>query len=198
MNDPNGPVFANGKYHLFNQYNPEGAKWGHMSWAHSVSDDLVSWTHLPVALLPNNTYDSGGVFSGSITIVNGKPIISYTCVGPHGQLQCLASAKDPTDPNLIDWVKDPSNPVIAQQPPTTPSNDFRDDTTAWLVPGANGQGQRWAMAMSALENNTAGVVVYVTPNASSPLKPLTRHGVLYSSGETGTMWECPDFALFPG
>lgn len=107
MNDPNGPVFFNGKYHLFNQYNPDGAVWGHMSWAHSISDDLAHWKHLPIALLPDQAYDNGGVFSGSMTIIDGAPIISYTCVGPQGQLQCLARAKNASDPQLIEWEKDP-------------------------------------------------------------------------------------------
>src|SRR5580658_8939952 len=35
MNDPNGPIYWKGRYHMFFQYNPHGAYWGDMHWAHA-------------------------------------------------------------------------------------------------------------------------------------------------------------------
>ena len=34
INDPNGPIFYEGSYHLFFQYNPDAAVWGNISWGH--------------------------------------------------------------------------------------------------------------------------------------------------------------------
>ena len=67
MNDPNGPIFYKGQYHLFYQYNPEGNQWGNMSWGHAVSKDLVSWKEMPLAI---SFDDQEAIFSGSV--VNDK------------------------------------------------------------------------------------------------------------------------------
>src|SRR5271167_3367128 len=41
MNDPNGPIWWNGSYHMFCQYNPNAAVWGDMHWAHAISTDMI-------------------------------------------------------------------------------------------------------------------------------------------------------------
>ena len=88
MNDPNGMVYFEGEYHLFFQYNPFGNKWGHMSWGHAVSADLVHWKHLPVAIPEANgvmAYSGSAVVDAKNTSGfgrDGKPplVAIYTCL----------------------------------------------------------------------------------------------------------------------
>src|SRR6266567_3829630 len=109
MNDPNGPIFWKGKYHMFYQYNPNGAFWGTMHWGHAISSDMVHWRHLPVALAPTpGGPDADGCFSGTALINDSEVTVLYTGVvaapedratirdGAHSlqESQCLATSKD--------------------------------------------------------------------------------------------------------
>ena len=100
MNDPNGFSYYDGVYHLFYQYNPYDTKWGPMHWGHAVSEDLLTWEHLPAALAPDEPYDDlNGCFSGSaITLPDGRHLLLYTGVGqraaqnPDGTMTARPSA----------------------------------------------------------------------------------------------------------
>lgn len=110
MNDPNGPVFWKGRYHLFYQHNPSAAVWGDMHWGHAVSEDLVHWEHLPIALQPDpDGPDVDGVFSGT-ALVDGDVVRMIYFGNPHGI--CVATS---SDDDLILWEKHPANPVIPRR-----------------------------------------------------------------------------------
>lgn len=61
INDPNGLIFYKGKYHAFCQHYPFAPHWGQMHWGHAVSDDLIHWEELPIALYPDQPYENSGV-----------------------------------------------------------------------------------------------------------------------------------------
>uniref|UniRef100_A0A453MRS2 Beta-fructofuranosidase 1 n=1 Tax=Aegilops tauschii subsp. strangulata TaxID=200361 RepID=A0A453MRS2_AEGTS len=190
MNDPNGPVYYKGWYHLFYQYNPDGAIWGNkIAWGHAASRDLLRWRHLPVAMSPDEWYDINGVWSGSATILpDGRIVMLYTgSTNASVQVQCLAFPTDPSDPLLINWTKYENNPVM-YPPPGVGAKDFRDPTTAWF----DGSDDTWRLVIGSKDDRHAGMVMtYKTKNfIDYELVP----GLLHRVPGTG-MWECID--LYP-
>ena len=113
MNDPNGPIFFGGKWHMFYQHNPYGTEWGHMHWGHAVSGDLVRWDHWPIAIAPSADRGEEHCFSGCCVDDHGTPTIVYTSIGPKtpadsNAVQWLATSTD----GMRTWSKHPANPVM--------------------------------------------------------------------------------------
>ena len=188
MNDPNGPVYYKGWYHLFYQYNPEGAVWGNkIAWGHAVSRDLLHWRHLPVAMAPDRWYDINGVWTGSATTLpDGRLAMLYTgSTNASAQVQCLALPADPEDPLLTNWTKYEGNPVL-YPPPAIGDKDFRDPTTAWLDPSD----KTWRVVIGSKDAHHAGIAV--TYKTTDFIKYELVPGLLHRVPATG-MWECIDF-----
>lgn len=188
MNDPNGPIYWQGKYHLFFQYNPNAAIWGDMHWDHAISDDMIRWRHLPVALAPTpGGPDKDGCFTGSIVVNDGLPTMLYTGVNP--EVQCLATSHDPL---LRTWEKEPKA-VIPAPPPELDVTGFRDPCP-WR------EGDTWYMGIgSGIRKKGGNVLLYSSKDLRNweylhPLASGTWNGkVTQDSVDSGEMWECPDF-----
>jgi beta-fructofuranosidase len=189
MNDPNGFVFFKGEYHIFYQFNPYDTKWGAMHWGHAISQDLINWQHMPIALAPSEPYDlhpKGGCFSGSAVDNDGVLTLIYTgvaCVGGRmKQTQCIATSTDG-----IHFEKYKKNPVI-DSPGEYGSNDFRDPKV-WRY------NKFWYMVVGSSKDGMGRALLY----KSLDLKTWDFVNVLCESkGELGTMWECPDFFEIEG
>jgi fructan beta-fructosidase len=185
MNDPNGLVYYDGEYHLFYQYNPFGDHWGHMSWGHAVSRDLLHWTHLPIALHEENGIM---IFSGSAVVdwkntsgfgKGGKPPLVAIYTGHYTQKplqnQNLAYSND----RGRTWTTYAGNPVLDIR-----AKDFRDPKVIW-----HEQSKRWVMAVAwPVERE---VRLYASPDLKH-WKHLSDFG---PAGAVEGVWECPD--LFP-
>lgn len=203
MNDPNGPIYWKGSYHMFFQYNPNAAVWGNMHWAHAVSPDMIHWKHLPMALAPTpGGYDSEGCFSGSAVDDGGTATFLYTGVksvppheatlrdGTHNflEVQCLATSKDK---DLLTWEKLPE-PVL--WPPKDPNLTGFRDPCLWR------DGSMWHMAIgSGIRGEGGRALLYRSADLRHwdylhPLAAGTRNGKQTKDPvDAGEMWECPDF-----
>ncbi|XP_065009985.1 beta-fructofuranosidase, insoluble isoenzyme 3-like [Musa acuminata AAA Group] len=186
INDPNGPLYYKGIYHLFYQYNPYGSVWGNIVWAHSVSADMINWKALDPAIYPSQPFDIYGCWSGSATILPGdKPVIVYTGIDPQKrQIQNIAFPSNLSDPYLREWTKPDHNPVIDPSDSAVNASAFRDPTTAWYTP----HDQHWSLVIGTRRGSRGVAVLYKSKDFVKWTK--ARHP-LHSAKGTG-MWECPD------
>lgn len=181
MNDPNGLCWFQGKYHAFFQHYPFAPKWGIMHWGHAVSEDLVNWEELPIALFPDKPYeDEGGCFSGSALEKDGKLYLMYTSVSKaQGQTQSIAVSEDGV--HFEKWAE---NPAISQCPLDPENKDFRDPK---MFPFQN----EYRMVCGAAQGDVGAVLLY----RSEDLLHWEYLGKIFESDRFGKVPECPD--LFP-
>ena len=179
MNDPNGLVYFQGRYHAFFQHYPYAPRWGQMHWGHAVSDDLLHWEELPIALYPDQSYeDDGGCFSGSAIVKDGRLYLIYTSVSHGlGQTQSVAWSDDG-----IHFTKYAGNPVIRENPLGYP--DFRDPKVSLI-------GGRYHLVVGTGDKASGKVLLFT----SADLLDWHYEGVLFEGAEYAHCIECPD--LFP-
>jgi sucrose-6-phosphate hydrolase SacC (GH32 family) len=186
MNDPNGLVFDGGEYHLFYQHNPFGPEWGHMSWGHAVSPDMIHWKHLPIALR-----EEAGVMIFSGSVVADPDDTSHLCGPPAGRTSCLVAiytghGLGKQTQNLAfstdrgrTWTKYAGNPVL-----DLGLKEFRDPKVFWHEPTG-----RWIMLTVLADQHRLRIF------GSPDLKRWEALSDFGPAGATGGAWECPD--LFP-
>ncbi len=182
MNDPNGLIYFKGKYHAFFQHNPYAPVWGPMHWGHAVSDDLLTWKELPIALYPDQPYEnSGGCFSGSAVEKDGLLYLFYTSVSHElGQTQSVAVSEDG-----IHFQKYAENPILCC--PIQGTADFRDPKVIQFPDG-------YRMVCGSGCGGVGRVLLF----ASQDLLHWEYQGVLFESRDYGAVLECPDFFVLNG
>ena len=177
MQDPSGPFYDSntGLYHIMFDYTQP------LQWGHAISTDILHWQNLPIAIPNNQSYDKGGVFTGSVTIVNGEPIAMFSVYS--NDKMCLAFPSDAkNDINLTDWTPY-SNNCVLNFPADGPNG--RDPITSWTTDDGN----TWTFAYATQgPGKNGGAVTYQTKD----WKSWKRIGQLSYSNYTGG-WECPDF-----
>jgi beta-fructofuranosidase len=121
-------------YHLFFLQAPRALgdpdlRHFHHSIGHAVSRDLVNWTTLPPALMPdlNLPHERKGLATGSVTLCGDTYHMLYVGVGDGGHGTdhsiCLATSRD-----LIHWDRHPGNPVLKKE------GSYYDVSACWADP----------------------------------------------------------------
>nr|WP_245544308.1 glycoside hydrolase family 32 protein [Oceanicola granulosus] len=192
INDPNGLIHADGQWHAFYQYNPAGITHGPMHWGHAVSDDLLNWSELDVALAPDP--DEGEAFSGSAVAASEGPFApalgdaAYALVytghqpldapppGDARERQCLALA----GPGLDGIRRFERNPVLED----AEYRHFRDPKVIF-----HAESGRWIMVITLGQE----IGFYSSPDLVE-WRAESRFGAGHGA-HSEHPWECPD--LFP-
>lgn len=183
INDPNGLIYIDGRYHLFYQHNPYSCDWGHVHWGHAVSDNLIDWQHLPLAIPDTPEFCS---FSGSAVIDrdnvsglgrNGQPALLafYTAAQKADttlQQQHLAYSHD----GGLTWQDYPGNPLIACTEP-----DVRDPKVFWSAAAG-----KWVMLLAIAWKHQVGI--YHSDN----LIDWQQVSAFETGEDYAGEWECPD------
>ena len=188
-NDPNGLIYLDGVYHLYNQQNPYENKWGHMSWGHASSTDLVHWKQLPLAMPETIDKDTTWRFSGCIVWdknnssglckTGGCMVAIYTADQPNlkKESQWVAYSND-GGKSFVQYAR---NPVIDLQ-----KKDFRDPSVSW-----NASLKKWLMVVALPAEH---IVQFYTSANLINWQLLTSFG---PEGYTSAYWECPSLMELP-
>jgi len=185
MNDPNGFIQLAGVWHLFYQWNPLACAHGAKFWGHWRSDNLLDWSHEPLALAPAEAYETHGCYSGSAVSDNGTLSLIYTgnvkFKDGRTAWQCLARI------NAAGEVTK-AGPVISL--PEGYSGHVRDPKV-WR------HNDVWYMVLGAQNLARQGKVLLYRGQTLQEWTLLGEMAGAHLNGlaDFGYMWECPD--LFP-
>ena len=192
MNDPNGPIYYKGYYHLFYQLHPFNDESGPKYWGHVRSRDLAKWEHLPIALWPSSELGESEVWSGCCTINgNGEPMAFYTSIAPgkpaktHAEQWAAVGDKD-----LITWHKSPANPVLSEA--------LHGETKVyeWRDPFVFKHKHRTFIVLGGNLNETKGgeAVINIYEAENAELTKWKYRGVLFKLPDPKARTsECPNF-----
>lgn len=185
-NESHGMYYSGGRYHLFFQKNANGPYMSRLHWGHISSENLYDWREERIAIMPGDSYDIKGCWSGCVfadeEITGGKPNIIYTGVD---YARAMISQAVPEDDDLLIWKKVDNNPIINGRPGGL-SDDFRDPyffrngNDAYIIVGS----QKGGLGTTTLHQ----------------YNPATKHwsndGRTFfsaaSASEDGTFWEMPN------
>jgi beta-fructofuranosidase len=196
INDPNGMVVRDDRWHVFFQHNPAAAVHTDIHWGHVSSDDLATWTEHPMAFGPTpDGPDQRGCWSGVCLDLGDRVAALYTGIVTSAvdSTVCLRYA---SDPSLDDW----SAPVVVGTVPDLGGagaqiREMRDPFVfGW-------EGRRWALLGAGLTDGTPALLLWSCDDLES-----WRFERVWATGEhpvlgrlaPAEIWECPQLVEVDG
>ncbi|MDQ2757212.1 MAG: glycoside hydrolase family 32 protein [Actinomycetota bacterium] len=204
LNDPNGMLRRDGRWHVFFQHNPARAEHGDIHWGHASSRDLVSWLEHPVAFGPTpSAPDAAGCWSGVALDLGARVAAVYTAcaLGPRTTTVCIRYA---ADAELDVW----SPPVVVAHQHDVPSTArVREMRDPFLFEAG---GRRWALLGAGIGDLGTGPAQWSPALLLWSCDDLERwrfERVWLDDGDTvlgapsagpANIWECPQLVDVDG
>jgi beta-fructofuranosidase len=188
MNDPNAPIFYQGRHHLFFQYNPTDWRWGNLHWGHAVSEDLLHWEELEMALYPQRDRGETHCYSGCSYLHDGKIELFYTSVGQGDRCQNSGAQQwvATTDDHLR-WRQIPENPVLSQ------ADNAGKTLTEWRDPFVfQWKGETFALLAGIVDGAYNAVHIY----RSRDMRHWEYLNEFYRNDDPAMVMECPNLVVF--
>lgn len=105
-NESHGLCYNGGRWHIFFQKNGCGPQMSKLHWGHISSPDMFHWVEEPVAMIPYESYDIKGCWSGCIfrddEITGGQHWALYSGIDDN---HCELIFADPLADDMIAWHK---------------------------------------------------------------------------------------------
>lgn len=121
-NESHGMTYSGGRYHIFFQKNGAGPMMSKLHWGHISSPDMFHWHEEPVAMIPYESYDIKGCWSGCLfndhEVTGGQTWAIYSAIDD-GHCEMIFS--NPLDDSMRAWNKQGYPRLRCSFP-----DDFRD------------------------------------------------------------------------
>ncbi len=187
------PFFFKGRYHLYYLEAPAGVQdqpdRGRTPWRHLVSDDLVHWDDLGIALPlgAGSDPDVDGIWTGSVIERDGLIHIFYTGGRRRADTTTPQTVCHATSVDGVIFVKDEVRPMM-RPPAWFEQRDWRDPFVFWNAD----RGEYWMLVTSRASEGPSGRRGIIALSTSPDLTVwTTRKKPFYAPGITYSM-ECPE------
>jgi beta-fructofuranosidase len=186
VNDPNGPVFFGGRWHLFFQHLYDTSRRGPVVWGHASSADLARWELHRPALSPHPLgADSNGCWSGN-TVAVGNELVAFYSGSRFGSPYQSVLAATSVDGG---YSFGPPRQVVTDPSPSERVTEFRDPFV-WQENGS------WLMLVGAGSVSDGPSARLYTSADLATWEYQGPYAAMKAGADVGDMWECPQLLTF--